>query len=72
MLPGLKAGKIRLGPLGIEIGGPVAKQADHDRPIRRVAPAVVGGRGGAGYGSKERKEEAIPRSSRGLRPKCSR
>ena len=38
-LPGLEAGKVRLGQLGIEIGGPVAKQTEHDRPIRRVAPA---------------------------------
>ena len=41
----MEAGKVRLGELGIEIGGPVAEEAEHDRPVRRVA--LAGEREGA-------------------------
>ena len=46
--------------------------AERRAPGAARPTAVRGGGRAAGYGPEERKEEAKPRSSRGLCPKCSR
>ena len=40
----MDGGKIRLGQVDIEVGGPVAEKAEHDRPVRRMALPGIGER----------------------------